>query len=96
MGGGKALVPKMDGQVKMAAEIFGESLHFVRTGAFGAAHAEGIADDDFGHVELVDHVGEGLKIGAFVAALEGFEALSGDAERVRDGESDAAAAHVEA
>jgi hypothetical protein len=96
LGGGEALVPKMDREVKVTAQVFGENLHFVCAGAFGSAHAEGVADDDFAYGELVDNFGEGLKIGAFVAAVEGFDALRGDAEGVGDGKADAPGADVEA
>jgi hypothetical protein len=95
LGGGEALVPKMDGEVEVTAQVFGEGLHFFCAGAFGSAHAEGVSDDDFGDAELVDNFGKSLKIGAFIAAVEGFDALGGDAERVGDGESDAARADVE-
>jgi len=94
--GGEALVPEMNGELEMLAQVLGEGLDFFGLCAFGSAHAQGKADDDFPHVILTDDAVQVSEVAALVLTLEGFEALGGDAERVGDGDADAAGTDVEA
>lgn len=85
LGGGKALVPEMDRKAEALAQILGESPDFLRLDTRGTAHAQGQADDDFLNVVVANDAIKLSEVVALILALEGFEALGGDAERIRDG-----------
>ena len=48
------------------------------------------------HVIIADYGAQLLEVCPLVAPLQGFDALSGDPQRVGDGHADAARSHVEA
>ncbi len=76
-------------------EGLGEGLGLGGLGAGGAVGVQGIADqEDFDFV-LADEARDGFEVGAKGGAVEGEERLRGEAERVGDGETDAAVADVE-
>lgn len=62
--------------------------------ARGAIGVEGISDDERVYPVLADETGEGLEIGAEGGPMQGEKGLRGEAERVSDGEADAAVADV--
>lgn len=95
-GGGEALVPKVNGKVEALAKVVGEGVDFFGLNAFGTTHAERESNDDFFDVIFADDAVEELEIVFLVFAVEGFESLGGDAERIGDGDADAAGADVEA
>jgi len=96
LGGRQPLVPEVNRQAELLAQFFREDPHLLRLGTFGSTHAQGQADHDFLDLVLANHLSELVEVVALIAALEGFEALGGDAEGVGDGDADAAGANVEA
>ncbi len=95
LGGGEALVPEVDGEGELGAEVFGECLGLGGLGALVAGHVEGVADDGLGDVVLAEEAGDGLEVGASAGAVEGEDGLGGEAEGVGEGDADAAVADVE-
>ena len=55
---------------------------------------EGVADDKGFDFVLADEAGDSFEVGAEGGAMESEEGLSGEAERVSDGETVAAVAYV--
>lgn len=96
LGGGKSLIPKMNGEGKGIAEGGGELLGAAGLGAEVAGEVEGIAEDDGGAVEFAEEAAEGFEILAGIFADEGEHGLGGKAELIRDGDADAASAEIEA
>jgi len=92
---GEALVPEMDGELELGAEVVGKFFDPDGLSRIGSGEAEGKADDDFGDIVIPDHLCELLEVSTLVAALEGVNALGGDAEQVGDGHADAAVADIE-
>ncbi len=86
--GGQALVPEMDGQIEILLENGHELPHSLGLAAFGTAHAEGQADDEFDDAVIVDDRFEGGKVSSLILAPDGDEALGGEAERVGNGQTD--------
>ena len=76
-------------------EGLGEGLGFGRLGAGRAVGVEGVADEKGFDLVLADEAGDGFEVGAEGGAVEGEEGLGGEAERVGDGETDAAVADVQ-
>ena len=94
--GGQALVEKMMGEGGvLGLEGPGEGLGFCGLRAGRAVGMEGVADDESRDVVLADEAGDGFEVGAECGAVEGEERLGGEAERVGDGETDAAVTDVE-
>ncbi len=85
--GGQALVPEMDGEIEILLEHGYEFPHLFGLAAFGTAHAEGEAYDEFDDAVLLDYGFEGGKVGSLVLAANGDESLGGIAERVGDGQT---------
>lgn len=81
-GGGEALVPKVNGKVEALAKVVGEGVDFFGLNAFGTTHAKRESNDDFFDVIFADDAVEELEIVFLVFAVEGFESLGGDAERI--------------
>jgi hypothetical protein len=73
----------------------GEGLGFGCLRAGRSVGVEGVADEDDFDVVLADEAGDGFEVGAEGGAVEREEGLGGEAERVGDGETDAAVAYVE-
>jgi hypothetical protein len=96
-GGGEALVPEVDGELELIAEGLGEGLRAGGLGALVAGHVEGVADDCFGDgAVLAQDAGDGFQVVAQFGAMQREERLRGVAERVRERETYAALAYVEA
>jgi hypothetical protein len=95
LGGGEALVPEVDGEGELGAEVGGEGLGLGGLGALVAGHVEGIADDGLGDLVLAEETGDGLEVRAAAGAVEGEDGLRGEAEGVGEGDADAAVADVE-
>ena len=94
--GGESLVEKMVGEGGVSVvQGLGEGLGFGGLGAGGAVGVEGVADEEDLDVVLADEAGDGFEVGAEGGAVEGEEGLGGEAERVGDGQTDAAVANVE-
>lgn len=72
----------MHRKLEALAQIVGKTGHFLRLGTGFAAHAQGIADHNFGDVVLAEKVGEGLEIQPLVLPPEGGQALSRNAKGV--------------
>lgn len=96
LAGAEAFVPQVDGQGELLAQIFGEELHFPGLNPFSTTQAQGVSDDDFGDFVLADDCFQACKVRPLIFAANGFEALSGDAERVGNGKADRPGAYVEA
>ena len=94
--GGEALVEQVvsEGGVGFL-EGMGEGLGLGRLRAGCAVGVEGVADDQGFDFVLADEAGDRFEVGAEGGAVEGEEGLGGEAERVSDGETDAAVADVE-
>lgn len=95
-GGGEALVPEVDGEAEVLAQLLGEGGGFFGLATGVAGHVQRVAEDDLFDFELADDVVEGVEVVAAALAADGFEPLRGDAEGVGDGEADGAGAGVEA
>lgn len=94
--GGEALILKVEGQAGELGELEGEGAGFFGLGTGLAGEQQGKADDEAGDFESAGEAGEGAQVlAAAAAALEGEHGLGGEAELVRDGDADAAAADVE-
>lgn len=93
--GGEAFVEEMVGESGVGLlECLGEGLGFGGLGAGRAVGVEGIADEEDLDFVLADEAGDSFEVGAEGGAMESEEGLSGEAERVSDGETDAAVAYV--
>lgn len=86
----------MDRDFELFAEILGKGMDFLRLSAFDTAHAKWEADDDLLHLVLANEAVKVSEIILLVLAMKCFKALSGDAERIGNGDPDAPRAHVEA
>jgi hypothetical protein len=80
----QALIPEMHRQGKTPAKRLGKGTDFLRLAAFGAAHAERIANHDFADVMVPNRALQEFKVSTLVLATNSFEALSGNAEGVGD------------
>ena len=96
LAGGEPLVRKMDRQAERDAQILGEGLGLERLRTDLARHVQGVADDELNNCMFADHPADRLHIGVRRAAMKREERLHGDAERIRDRESDTLAADVQA
>src|SRR5215469_9318091 len=71
-------------------------MDFLRLGAFDTAHAKWEANDDLLDLLLANDAMKVSEIIFLILAMKCFQALSGDAERIGNGDADAPRAHVEA
>jgi hypothetical protein len=95
-GRGEALVPEVDGEGEGFAERLGEGVGSGGLGADVAGHIEGIAEDDGRAAVFAEKAAEGFEVLFQVFTDQGEEGLSGEAELVGDGDTDAAGAEIEA
>lgn len=95
-GGGEALVPEMNRQLEMLAEVHGKGLDLFGLRAFGSGHSERQSDDDFFDFVLQDDPPEKLEIVLLVLAVKGFEALGSNTEGIRNGDADSSSPDIEA
>jgi len=92
---GETLVEEMVGEGGVGfLEGMGEGLGFGCLGAGCAVGVQRVADDKGFDLVLADEAGDRFEVGAEGGAVEGEEGLGGEAERVCDGETDAAVADV--
>ena len=96
LGGAEAFVPEMDWQLETLAQFLGEALHFFCLDAFGSTHAERVADDELGYLVLADYSFQLGEVEAFVLAVQGFDSLGSDTQKIRDGEANPLGADIEA
>ena len=98
--GGEALVEEVvsEGGVGFFERV-GEGLGFGGLGAGRSVGVKRVADKEYFDFVLADEAGDGFEVGPYVwfgmTAVKGEEGLGGEAERVGDGEADAAVADVE-
>lgn len=93
---GEALVEEMErecGMLRMKG--LGEGRGFGGLRAGGAVGVERVSDDECGDVVLADETSDRFEVSAQGCAMDGEEGLRGEAERIGDGEADAAIADVE-
>ena len=96
-GGGKALIPEMDGEAELFAERGGKGLSAGGLRALVAGHVEWVADDGFGDRRvLAQDAGDGFQVVLQAPAVQREERLGGVAERVGQGQADAALANIKA
>lgn len=94
-GGGQAFVPKVDGELEMLAQVLGEILDLFGLDTLCATHAQREADDDLFHLIIPDDTIQITEIVFLVLPMEGFQALCGNAERVRYGYTDSTRPDIE-
>src|SRR5580658_2011723 len=94
-GRSEPLVPEMHRQPKPLAQFLGKDLHLVGLNPFGAAHAQRQPDHDLPHVIFLNHPLQVFKVVPLSCALQSFQTLRRDPERIRHGHADSARAHVE-
>jgi hypothetical protein len=97
--GGEALVEEVEGEVGVGLaggflECVGEGESLLGLWAGRAVGVEWIADEYGLDLVLAHEAGDGFEIGAEACAVKGEEWLSGEAERVRNGDPDTAIAHI--
>jgi hypothetical protein len=95
-GGGQALVPEVDWQASFVAENLGKGLRLGGLRALISGHVKRIADDDLVAVVFTDEASKGFEVLSAVGAREGEDGLGSQAERIGDGDTDAAISNVEA
>src|SRR3954469_25342785 len=94
LGGGEALIPKMDRQAKFLAQFFGEELHFFGLNAFHPAQPKRIANDDFRNLIIIDYPGKLLKSQPLVLPLKSWQTLRGKTQRIRNSHSDTPGTYI--
>ena len=93
--GGETLVEEVVGEGGVGFfEGLGEGLGFGCLGTGCAVGVERVADEKGFDLVLADEAGDRFEVCAEGSAVEGEEGLGGEAERVCDGETDAAVADV--
>ena len=95
-GRSQSFVPKMNWQAEAFAQILRENLHLFGLRTLGTAHAQREANYDFFHRVFLDNTAKVGKIVTLIPALEGFQALGSDAERIGHRDANAARSYVEA
>ena len=96
LGRGEAFVPEMNRDAKVLAQFLSEDLHFVGLIPLRAAHAQRQPYHNLLHVILTDYALKMSEVMPLVLALERLQPLRGYPEWVRNRDSDAAGAYVEA
>src|SRR3954468_6093868 len=94
LGGGEALIPKMDRQAKSLAQLFGEELHFFGLNAFHPTQPKRIANDDLRNLIITDYFGKLLEIQPLVLSLKSWQTLRGKAQRIRNSNSDTPGTYI--
>src|SRR5579864_7871305 len=92
---GQAFVPKVYGQFEVLAQVLGEILDLLGLDTLCATHAQREADDDLFHLIIPDDTIQITEIVFLVLPMEGFQALCGNAERVRYGYTDSTRPDIE-
>lgn len=95
-GGRQALVPEMDWQLEVLAEIVRKRLNLLGLDAFGARHPQRKTNDDLSHPIIANDAVQEREIIFLVLAVKGVQTLGGDAERIRNRDPNAARSNVEA
>ena len=95
-GGRQALVPEMDRQLEVLAEIVRKRLNLLGLDAFGARHPQRKTNDDLSHPVIANDAVQEREIIFLVLAVKGVQTLGGDAERIRNRDPNAARSNVEA
>ena len=95
-GRGEPLVPEVDGEREGLAEGAGKGAGEGGLGADVAGKMQRIADDDGGAAVFAEETAEGSEVLLRIFADQGEDGLGGEAEFVGDGDTDAAAAEIEA
>src|SRR5512132_1175220 len=90
LGGGESLIPQVNGQLELGAELLGKGGHLLRLRAGLTAHAQRETDDDLADVVVVNQAPECSEISFLVAATDGLESLGGDPKGVSDRGADGA------
>ncbi len=98
--GGEALVEEVDGKAGMRGEESGleavdELPHSGSLGAGGSVGVQGKADDEGLYLVLADEARNRFDVCTKAGAMECKERLRGEAQRIRNGQTDAAVAYVQ-
>jgi len=93
--GGEAFVPELDGQMGAFFQRLGELADPTRLPALGAAHVDGVAEEDEADFAFADELLQEIQDRAYAGADEVWKALRCDAEGIADGQPDAALAQIE-
>ena len=80
--------------VRFSSDV-GELADPNRLPAFGAAHIDGVAEQDHADFAFADELFQDVQVGADAGADEVGKTLRGDAQGIADGQPDAAFAQVE-
>ena len=96
LGGGQALIPKVDGEGELGVEDVGEGVGLCGLGAEVAGHVEGIAQHNGGTIELAEQAAQRLQVLLRVFADEGEDGLSGEAQLIGHRDADTAVTEIEA
>src|SRR6266851_3879 len=82
-------------QAEFLEDFVGKALHFFRLDSLHSAHAQRVSDDDLRDLVLPDHARKLFEIQPLVLPANGWEALGGDTQRVRDGQTDGLGAYIQ-
>ncbi len=85
----------MHGYLEALLQLRREQGHFLGLNTDLPAQSQRVAYHQFHHFILPDHIFKLREIRALVLALDGFQALRGDAQWVGYGDTDAAGADIE-
>jgi hypothetical protein len=96
LGGGEPLVPEVDCDSELSANLFCKSLGLSGLRALISRHIKRVANYRLGDGVLAEDAGDGLHVGSAVGAVQGEERLRGEAEGIGESDADAAVAYVEA
>lgn len=94
--GRKALVPEMDRQLEVLAEILRKRLNLLGLDAFSARHPQRETNHDLRDSVVANYPVEKRKVIFLVLAVQRFKALGGDTEWVRDRDTNAARSDIKA
>src|SRR5437763_12846002 len=85
----------MSGQFESLPQFFGKHSHLFRLDTLYAAHAQGVSQDNLAHVVRANDLAETGKIVPLILALQGLNALGGNAQRVRNSQPHPAGAVID-
>lgn len=88
-GGRQALIPEVDGELEVPAQLFGKLRHFVGLHTFGAAQPQRESDYNFRHLVRFHYLVQVFQVQPLVLAMESLQTLGGQPERIRDRHPDA-------